>query len=330
MVNNINKDFYNTILAQAFSPCGNYLVTGDIYGNLAIFNVSKVLTPDVNFSKEELTPKIKITVKADYQINSLVTTPNHLLVGGFGEIYAYTWKSIKGSSRSIHVAWSIEIPNGHEELNKAEVNALIYDEDNGNLIAGCGDNNIYILNIESRNVLKVLSGHSDYIHCLTKNGSDLLSSGEDGVVNIWDLRTNKAHNKIEPFKYKEIERPDLGKWIGAVHCNEDYILCGGGPRLSLFHYRFLAQSTIFPFEDKGIHVAQIHDDKVLAGGRCKLFYQASLNGNVISEIPISGPTAYSMVKQVDPYKIMCIAGSSPKIDISTNFIYKDQQLCLYF
>lgn len=64
-------------------------------------------------------------------------------------------------------------------------------------------------------------------------------------------------------------------------------------------------------------------------GRSKLFYEASFNGDIITEIPMSGPCTYSLVIQEEPFKLMCIAGSSPKIDISLNFMYKDKQLSLY-
>lgn len=329
MVNKLNKDFYNTILAQALSPCGHYLIVGDICGTLSVFNLSKVVNPESNITKEELIPKNRITVKADYQINSLCTTQNHLLVGGYGEIYAYSWKNIKGSNRNIQPVWSIEIPCDQDDFNKAEVNDLLFDDETGNIYAAAEDNKVYIFNLESRNALKILKGHNDYLHSICKNGNnDLLSAGEDGCVNIWDLRTYKVTEKIEPHLNPLVARNDIGKWIGAVDCSEDYIICGGGPRLTLYHYRFLTNSTVFPIDDKGIHVAQIYEDKIFAGGRCKLFYQASFNGDIVTEMPTSGPTTYSMVKQEEPFKVMCIAGSSPKIDISSNFMYKDQQLSL--
>lgn len=33
----VDKYHYNTTLAQVFSPCGNYLVAGNIYGEIAVF-----------------------------------------------------------------------------------------------------------------------------------------------------------------------------------------------------------------------------------------------------------------------------------------------------
>lgn len=99
--------------------------------------------------------------------------------------------------------------------------------------------------------------------------------------------------------------------------------------MSLWHVRTLNTSTIFPIEDEGIHVAQFCDDKVLAGGRSKLFYQMNFNGDVITTIPISSITLYSAVYIQEPFTALCLAGSSPKIDICSNFNYKDQVLMLY-
>lgn len=57
------------------------------------------------------------------------------------------------------------------------------------------------------------------------SGNDLISGGEDGVVNIWDIRDKQVTNKIEPHKNNKISRSDLGEWIGAVSINEDWVVC---------------------------------------------------------------------------------------------------------
>lgn len=33
----LDKILYNTVLSQALSPCGKYLVAGNIYGQIAVF-----------------------------------------------------------------------------------------------------------------------------------------------------------------------------------------------------------------------------------------------------------------------------------------------------
>ncbi|XP_044754172.1 THO complex subunit 6 homolog [Coccinella septempunctata] len=322
MTNYHLKKFYNTILCQAFSPCGNYFVAGDIYGKISVFHLSKLINPDVKLSKDEQFPKCTFEVCPNMQINSLLSTETYLIVGAVGEIKAYLWKNIK-TSKNVSCAWSIDIPNDKGGLDKPDVNSLYFLHERDLLLAGCGDNNIYAFQIETRKPVKTLSGHSDYVHCLCGLGNDLISGSEDGSVCIWDIRENKKRNQIHPYMNDEINRPDLGKWIGAVGYNEDFLICGGGPRLSLWHFRSLNHSTIFPIEDKGIHVAEIYQDKVFAGGRSEYFYQLSFNGNIIAEIPTSGVTTYSMIHQEEPYKALCIAGSSPKIDVCSNFVYRD-------
>lgn len=53
---------------------------------------------------------------------------------------------------------------------------------------------------------------------------ELISGGEDGVVNIWDLREKNPVHKITPHKNDKVARPELGKWIGAVSLNEDWLV----------------------------------------------------------------------------------------------------------
>lgn len=55
-------------------------------------------------------------------------------------------------------------------------------------------------------------------------GNDLISGGEDGAVCIWDTRDFKNIDKIQPYLNTEIDRPELGKWIGAVGYNEDFLV----------------------------------------------------------------------------------------------------------
>lgn len=67
----------------------------------------------------------------------------------------------------------------------------------------------------------------------------------------------------------------------------------------------------------------------MAGGKINKFYRMTFNGDSISEIPTSSVSTYSVVHQEEPYKALCVAGSSPKIDVCTNFGYKDLVLSLY-
>lgn len=82
-----------------------------------------------------------------------------------GEIFAYNWKNIK-SNKKPSCVWSIEIPNVKDIFDKPDINALIFNEDDGALYVGCGDNNVYIFNIETRETIKTFKGHTNYVHSL--------------------------------------------------------------------------------------------------------------------------------------------------------------------
>jgi THO complex subunit 6 len=294
----------------------------------SLCSLSKLVNQGSTITKEDQLPKNTFTIKEDVQINSLLSTKSFLIVGTVGEILAYTWKNVKLSKKP-SCSWSIDIPNAKDSFDKPDVNYLVLDDEDNLLYAACGDNNVYSFNLETRKEVRTLKGHKNYVHCLNYSNNKIVSGGEDGLVIIWDVKSPTPVNKIEPFTRDKVVRPELGNWIGGVGINDDWLLCGGGPRLSLWHLRSMNISTVFPIDDKGIHVAEMFQDKIFAGGRSTLFYQMSFNGDIITEIPTSPVTTYTAVHQDEPFQTLCIAGSSPKIDVCSNFIYKNLQLSLY-
>ena len=53
-----------------------------------------------------------------------------------------------------------------DSYDKPDINYMLYSKMNNLLYVGCGDNNIYVINLESRKILRSMQGHTDYIHCL--------------------------------------------------------------------------------------------------------------------------------------------------------------------
>lgn len=133
---------------------------------------------------------------------------------------------------------------------------------------------------------------------------------------------------MEPYKNNALCRPEHGNWQGTVSITNDWLVCGGGPKLALYHLRTLDCTTSYSFPGK-LHVSTLLDNVVIAGGDHKYLHRYDLNGDVTAEIELSSSSALSLVLQTEPFKIMSIGGTSNKLDICSSFNYRDMVLkCL--
>lgn len=124
-----------------------------------------MINPDENSTVEHRKPKIKLQLHNE-QINSLIKTEKFLICGTVGEINGYVWKNVLTASKTLKPSWTLHLPTSRENLEKNDVNCILYDENTGILYAGCGDNNIYIFSLEDGRLTKTINAHDDYIHCL--------------------------------------------------------------------------------------------------------------------------------------------------------------------
>uniref|UniRef100_A0A3P9HTN9 Uncharacterized protein n=1 Tax=Oryzias latipes TaxID=8090 RepID=A0A3P9HTN9_ORYLA len=145
---------------------------------------------------------------------------------------------------------SLEIP---------EINAMAFNPRDNSLALGGGDNNIHVLDLEHGVFKAVLHGHTDYVHCLCmrEREAELLSGGEDGVADGRVL--------ILVHVFQVCARPQHGKWISCLTTDSDWMVCGGGPALSLWHLRSLSPTSVFPLSGCQRHAA-FHQDTVLTVG----------------------------------------------------------------
>lgn len=322
-----HKLFYNTVLSQTFSADGNYLLAGNIYGDVSVYDLSKALGPNKVEENELQGPNYRFPAHPDQHVASMVSTDNFLVTGTSGEISGWEWKTITSNKvPKSKVSWTVQIPANKDSYEKPDVNYMVYSEANHHLYTGCGDNNIYIINLEDGKVIRSLQGHTDYIHCLSLMGNQLASCSEDGTVRLWDLRTRENTNILTPQLVDKVARPRLGKWIGAVDFTEDWLLCGGGPSLSLWHMRTMEAATVFELPDQGIHVARIYQERVIAGGAAPHVYHLTYQGETMAKVPTSSNTVYNIVYQETPQKVLSIAGSSNNLDVCTNFNYREIML----
>ncbi|XP_039298712.1 THO complex subunit 6 homolog [Nilaparvata lugens] len=324
----VDRCFYNTTLSQTFSPCGNYLVAGNIYGQIAVFDLQNAVEPNEPASEHISKPLYVFQSARDKSVSSLVSNSKFLIVGTVGKVTGYDWKSII-SNKNPKVAWSIQIPTYRDSLDKSDVNSLAIVENSGDqtLVAGCGDKKVHLFSLRQGKRTHSFDGHDNYVHSVYASGSQIVSSGEDGKVCMWDWRQSSRTAQLEPHTNQQLARPHLGKWIGDACFNDDWLVCGGGPYLSLWHLRSMNLMNRFAnVEDSGIHVVRLCDDRILAGGTSPYFYHLSFSGEIFTQLETSSLIVYSAIFEEKPFHVTCLAGSSPHIDLCTNFKYRDQIL----
>lgn len=205
------------------------------------------------------------------------------------------------------------------------------DHLNGHLYAGCGDNIIYVVDLEMGSLVRDFVGHSDFIHSVDGSAENrrVFSASDDGTVKFWDQREKRHVGELVPHQNVKLSRPALGRWQGSVSVtDDDWLICGGGPRFSLWHLRSLECTTVYDFPGAA-HVTGFLDDVLFVAGDHSQLHQYSLNGDLTAEIPVSGPSVYSVVWQTKPMRLMSIGGASNRLDICTNFQFKDMVVDLY-
>lgn len=332
------KQHYTTVYAQVFSPCGKFVAAANNFGSIAVFNVSKLLNCDSLLEEHEVDLRLPVySFKAhDGPIYALEATEDFLISAGTGDILGWSWKDLL--NKSAKVIWAVSIPEG-TSIGKSETNALLLNktDDLLNLYAGCGDNKVYSFDLVAQKLKGKFTGHVDYVHCLGKTNSsnndgknEVWSGGEDGLVLAWDTRRGgEPVRRFEPAKNELCSRPSFGKWIGcvAIDGNDEWMICGGGPDLSMWHLRSMSCTQTFPTVDCCAMSAAIHEDIILSGGTEAAVYCWSFAGDEESKIPTSALAVYSLVTRDTPeHKILSVSGSSSNIDICSNFKYKDFSL----
>ncbi|GFY54497.1 THO complex subunit 6 homolog [Trichonephila inaurata madagascariensis] len=326
------KKYYTTVYAVVYSSCGCYLAAANSYGYIAIFKLSNLFESDVN-TQLEVSPKYPVFKFSAHvgPIYSLMSTKQFLISGGVGELKLWKWSDVK--KKEAKSLWTFFVPQG-ESLTKPEINSLVMSkkENEGILFAGCGDNKIYCLNIEKQSLLFVLEGHTDYIHCidLGKNSQECVSGSEDGTVRVWDSRkSGNAVHVLEPHKHQIASRPEFGKWIGcvALDSSDEWLVCGGAPNLCVWHLRSLAPSTQFLKPQVTTNVVCFYDDMIISGGSESFINHWSLDGKLQIEVPSSSSSVFCLgINSSSSQRILAAGGSSYKIDLCTDFRYKNFSL----
>lgn len=310
-----------TIFSQSVSPCGKFLAAGNNYGQIAIFSLSAALSSE---AKEESKKPIVTFQAHDGPVYSMVSTDRHMFSAGDGEVKAWLWAEIL--KKGCKELWCRQPPY-RTSLEVPEINALLLVPKENSLILAGGDCQLHTMDLETGSFTRALRGHTDYIHCLAlrERSPEVLSGGEDGAVWLWDLRMAKEVQTIEVYKHEECSRPHNGRWIGCLATDSDWMVCGGGPALTLWHLRSSTPTTIFPMRAPQKHVT-FYQDLILSAGQGPCVNQWQLSGELKAQVPGSSPGLLSLSLNQQPAapecKVLTAAGNSCRVDVFTNLGYR--------
>ena len=147
---------------------------------------------------------------------------------------------------------------------------------------------------------------------------------------MWDKRIQNPVKILDPVKENgKLARKKHGVWISSVDLNsDDWLICGGGPILSLWSLKMFQSPLSFESFAGPVFQARFCNDEILAAGSFPVLHRYSLDGTLLSEIPCSSTTIYSISYEFDSVNVLSMAGSSPKIDFCTTLKYRDSILSL--
>ncbi|XP_017021126.1 THO complex subunit 6 [Drosophila kikkawai] len=318
------KRAYNNVMAQTISASHQHLFAGNSFGDIFVLKIQ-----ELDKGTEEPPGKLKIFPQGNgVDINCLAFHRDFLIVGAVGLIYGLPWNE-EEETLAAKRSWEVKIPMQVDAVEVPDVNSMWLNADNDTLFAGCGDGVIYQVSLEDGRIQREYRGHTDYIHSVVGNASGQIFSGaEDGTVRVWSTKKQEQTSLLEPHKNPQLIRPDWGKWIGAVAVSEDWLLCGGGPRPSIYHLRALECTRVFDFPGR-VHLCEFVDDSVFIGGEYNHVQSYTLHGELQANIPVEHTACYSVVWQTAPINLMSIAGFSNKLHILKDFRFLDSKIELY-
>ncbi|KAM9744966.1 LOW QUALITY PROTEIN: THO complex subunit 6 homolog [Menidia menidia] len=308
-----------SVFSQSFSPCGRFLAAGNNYGEVALFSLSAALSPEATAASRK--PVLKFTAHQG-AVFSLLTSDGVLLSAGNGEVSAWNWNEL--IKKNVKALWTRR-PSYRSSLEIPEINAMATSQRDNSLFMGGGDNNIHVLDLEHGVFKAALQGHTDYVHCvcMREREAELLSGSEDGAVRMWDIRTGQSVHRIDVYKYESCARPQFGKWISCVTTDSDWMLCGGGPSLSLWHLRSLSPTSTFSLSGAQRHAA-FSQEMILAVGEGPLVSHCLLGGAVKAQIPCTPPSLNTLQLNArsSEHRVLTVGGASSHIDVFTNLSYR--------
>lgn len=196
----------DAVNANAFSPCGKYLVCGTSQGRLHFWR----------FEEEDggalCAPCRLHTLLAHgcaiYALTFTETKSGLLLLSGADEeIRGWRWSELLAHASGPAPAPVLRFENPRIGMRRgaegqlSETSALAVDAESGVLYSAAGDGKAYAWDLAAQACVTTFdAGLGEPLHCLAlaQRRKQLATGGEDGALRLWDLRSSKCEHTLRP------------------------------------------------------------------------------------------------------------------------------------
>ncbi|KAH7726357.1 WD-40 repeat protein [Aphelenchoides avenae] len=311
-------ELYTEILDQCFSPNESDALVCDDLGRLFAFSLTS--TQSVVSSHQ--------TLPLNRPVNCVKTVGELVVCGGSdGFLSGYRWSAVALSQQSTSAATAEYALN----LGEWDINDICVVDDGRGLLLGCGDGIVRMSNVEVPNKVTVeFNGHAEQVNQLAKRSeSEFLACSNDGTVTLWDIRASKKPSKTIRVKgSSKVIREDCPVSVYSVAVDGDFLVCGGGVDLGLWHISSeslvsVLQTDTVEGASQQIHSIEIADGQILAGGTAHRVYRYNFVGEQVSsiDVPIGSIRSIHTTRQIESRKLTLVAGQSSHVHFLLDFGY---------